>query len=178
MFEAWFGGRTPDEAVTFDAGGRKLSFHGKIDRVDITPDGGYMVIDYKTGRIAAKDQDLGGGSYLQLPVYLLAASRLLGVPVENGKSMLRRVGTGDSRKKAVYSGADWKTGRVEFARVLDVIVTGITSGYFFVSPSATGCDYCGVRQACPTGREFLFAVKAAGDDRAREYLEMRGLGIE
>ena len=178
MFEAWFGGRTSDEAVTFDAGGRRLSFHGKIDRVDITPGGGYVVIDYKTGRIMAKDQDLGGGSYLQLPVYLLAASDLLGVPIEKGRAMLRRVGTGDSRKKAVFSGADWKTDGMAFAKVLDVIVNGITSGFFFVSPPGTRCDYCGVRQACPTGRGFLFAVKAEGDDRALDYLDMRGLTIE
>ena len=178
MFEAWFGGRTPDEAVTFDAGGRTLSFHGKIDRVDITPDGGYVVIDYKTGRIMAKDQDFGGGSYLQLPVYLLAASDLLGVPIEKGRAMLRRVGTGDSRKKAVFSGADWKTDGMVFAKVLGVIVNGITSGFFFVSPPGTRCEYCGVRQACPTGRGFLFAAKAEGDDRAHDYLDMKGLKIE
>ncbi len=178
MFEAWFGGRTPDEAVTFNAGGRTLSFHGKIDRIDITPGGGYLVIDYKTGRIMAKDQDFGGGSYLQLPVYLLAASDLLGVPIEKGRAMLRRVGTGDSRKKAVFSGADWNRDGKVFADVLGVIVNGITSGYFFGSPPGTHCDYCGVKQACPTGRGFLFVTKAAGDDRALEYLDMKGLTIE
>jgi len=178
MFEAWFGGDPPDGAVTFEAGGRRLSFHGKIDRVDLSPDGGYTVIDYKTGRISAKDQDLEGGSSLQLPVYLLAASKLLDIPIEKGRAMLRRVGTGEGRKKAVYSGAEWKTGRAGFARVLGVIVDGITSGYFFVSPSATGCEYCGVRQACPTGRERLFEIKAAGDARALDYLDMRGLSLE
>jgi hypothetical protein len=126
----------------------------------------------------AKDQDLGGGSYLQLPVYLLAASDLLGVPIEKGKAMLRRVGTGDSRKKAVFSGEDWKRDGREFADVLGVIVNGITSGYFFVSPPGTRCDYCGVKQACPTGRGFLFVVKAAGDDRALDYLGMKGLAVE
>jgi ATP-dependent helicase/nuclease subunit B len=175
MFEPWFGGRTPDEAVTFDAGGRKLSFHGKIDRVDMTPDGGFVVIDYKTGRIVAKDQDMGGGSYLQLPVYLLAASDLLGIPIEKGKAMLRRVGTGDSRKKAVFSGAEWGTDGAEFGRILEVIVNGIRSGHFFVSPPGTRCDYCGVKQACPTGRGFLFLIKASRDDRVRDYLDMRGL---
>ena len=178
LFEAWFGGRTPDEAVTFNAGGRTLSFHGKIDRVDITTDGGYEVLDYKTGRIAAKDQDLGGGSYLQLPVYLLAASKLLGIPVEKGRAMLRRVGTGDSRKKAVFSGESWEIDGKAFADILEVIVTGITNGFFFLSPPGTRCDYCGVKQACPTGRAYLFAAKAERDDRALGYLEMRGLTVE
>ena len=178
LFEAWFGGIHPDEAVTFDAGGRTLSFHGKIDRVDITPDGGYEVLDYKTGRIIAKDQDLGGGSYLQLPVYLLAASKLLGIPVGKGRAMLRRVGTGDSRKKAVFSGNNWETDRQVFADILGVIVTGITNGYFFLSPPGTRCDYCGVKQACPTGRAYLFMAKAEGDDRALGYLDMRGLTVE
>ncbi len=178
MFEAWFGGRTPDEAVTFEAGGRTLSFHGKIDRVDITAGGGFDVIDYKTGRINAKDQDLGGGSYLQLPVYLLAASKLLDIPIEKGTAMLRRVGTGGSRKKAVYSGREWEKDRIEFAGILRVIVKGMTSGFFFASPPGTGCNFCGVKQACPTGREWLFAAKAAEDGRALDYLGMRGITVE
>ncbi len=178
MFEAWFGGRTPDEAVTFEAGGRTLSFHGKIDRVDIMPEGGFEVIDYKTGKISAKDQDLGGGSYLQLPVYLLAASKLLDIPVERGSAMLRRVGIGGAGKKAVYSGREWEKDRIEFARILGVIVKGMTSGFFFASPPGTGCNFCGVKQACPTGREWLFAAKAAGDRRALDYLGMRGLTVE
>ena len=178
MFEAWFGGRTPDEAVTFEAGGETLSFHGKIDRVDITPGGGFEVIDYKTGKVNAKDQDLGGGSYLQLPVYLLAASKLLDIPIERGTAMLRRVGTGGGRKKAVFSGREWEKDQIEFAHILGVIVKGLTSGFFFASTPGTACRFCGVKQACPTGSAWLFAVKASGDGRALDYLKMRGLAVE
>ncbi len=88
---------------------------------------------------------------------------------------MRRVGTGDSRKKAVFSGAEWATEGAEFGRILEVIVNGIRSGHFFVSPPGTRCDYCGVKQACPTGRGFLFLIKASRDDRVRDYLDMRGL---
>jgi RecB family exonuclease len=177
LFEAWFGGDS-GEPVTFEAGGRTLSFHGKIDRVDVRPDGGFDVLDYKTGKIAPKDQDLGGGSYLQLPVYLLAASKLLDIPIEKGRSMLRRVGTGDSRKKAVFSGKDWDADGKTFGNILSVIVSGITNGFFFLSPPGTPCDYCGVRQACPTGRAYLFVAKVKGDERALDYLEMRELTVE
>jgi RecB family exonuclease len=177
MFEAWFGGKSEDEVVTFDAGGETLSFHGKIDRVDMTAGGGFDVIDYKTGSIYAKDQDLGGGSCLQLPVYLLAASKLLGIPIEKGRSMLKRVGTGSGRKKAVYSGAAWGRDRAEFAGILGVIVKGLASGFFAAAPGPA-CRFCGASQACPTGSSRLFELKASVDARALDYLEMRGLTFE
>jgi RecB family exonuclease len=177
LFEVWFGGGSGVD-VGFDAGGRMLSFHGKIDRIDITPEGGFEVIDYKTGRITARDQDLCGGSCLQLPVYLLAASKLLEIPVERGAATLRRVGTAAGRKRAAYSGEGWESDKAEFARILEVIVSGISSGLFFACPAGRGCDYCAVRQACPTGGDRLFSVKAAADRRALDYLDMRGYIVE
>ncbi len=51
-------------------------FKGKIDRVEISPGGNLLVVDYKTGQIASLS-DIWEGKSLQLPVYLQAAAELL-----------------------------------------------------------------------------------------------------
>ncbi|MCE2512447.1 MAG: PD-(D/E)XK nuclease family protein [Acidimicrobiia bacterium] len=64
--------------------GRSVSVRGSIDRVDATPHGGLLVVDYKTGSARAY-QKLGpddptlGGHRLQLVLYDLAARSLLGI---------------------------------------------------------------------------------------------------
>ena len=58
---------------------RVLALFGTVDRVDAGPDR-VAVIDYKTGRSAPvrAEDPLEGGTRLQLPIYGLAARRLLG----------------------------------------------------------------------------------------------------
>jgi len=62
------------------ADGRRVRFRGRADRVDVCEDGTLYVIDYKTGscndhRSLSEERPDGGGKYLQLPVYGLAARR-------------------------------------------------------------------------------------------------------
>lgn len=48
-----------------------LNLKGRIDRLDWSQDGkAIRVIDYKTGQVKFKDNDLGQGTALQLPMYL------------------------------------------------------------------------------------------------------------
>lgn len=63
--EMWVGGQRGT-----DIGGLRIS--GRIDRVDVTPDGrGLFVLDYKSGGIP-RCSALGGEGGLQLPLYLMA----------------------------------------------------------------------------------------------------------
>jgi RecB family exonuclease len=48
-------------------------FHGKIDRIDLMPDGGLRVTDFKTGVVKSLNNPLEGGRKLQLPLYARAA---------------------------------------------------------------------------------------------------------
>jgi len=57
-------------------GGDEVRIFGKIDRVDRTPDGRFVVLDYKTGQVPAV-ADIPAGLHLQLPIYLLACESLL-----------------------------------------------------------------------------------------------------
>ena len=55
--------------------GDEVRIAGKIDRIDRTADGCFMVFDYKTGRMPSV-ADIDTGLNLQLPLYLLAAESL------------------------------------------------------------------------------------------------------
>ena len=55
--------------------GDDVRLAGKIDRIDRTADGSFVVFDYKTGRMPSV-ADIDTGLNLQLPLYLLAAESL------------------------------------------------------------------------------------------------------
>ncbi len=55
--------------------GDEVRLSGKIDRIDRTADGHFVVFDYKTGRMPSV-ADIDTGLNLQLPLYLLAAESL------------------------------------------------------------------------------------------------------
>jgi PD-(D/E)XK nuclease superfamily len=51
------------------------SFRGKIDRIDLLPDGGLRVTDFKTGVVGSVRNPLADGRTLQLPLYARAADQ-------------------------------------------------------------------------------------------------------
>ncbi len=74
------GERDPQSTTTLYAigdseTGDEVRIAGKIDRIDRTADGHFVVFDYKTGRMPAV-ADIDTGLNLQLPLYLLAAESL------------------------------------------------------------------------------------------------------
>lgn len=68
-----------DKPVLLKAGETTFSLQGKIDRIDIDPSGEhFMISDYKRARSFEK-ASLEEGTSLQLPLYLLAVQKLLGL---------------------------------------------------------------------------------------------------
>lgn len=59
-------------------GERKVSIRGRIDRIDCTPDGNFLIYDYKSGSQHPKAKDIEAGTALQLPLYLLAFEKITG----------------------------------------------------------------------------------------------------
>jgi RecB family exonuclease len=58
-------------SAEIDAGPDRCLLTGRIDRVDLSPGGGYLVIDYKTGRLPQKTDHFGEKAFkeVQLGVY-------------------------------------------------------------------------------------------------------------
>jgi hypothetical protein len=173
-FERSFGRDRDGIDVSFECGGRDVFFHGRIDRIDTAVDGRFRIIDYKTGKLVGKDQDLEHGTALQLPIYLIAAARILGAEIRDGEARYRHVGAGEGRRAVVFSGGLWDEGSARFEKTIDVITRGIERGIFFAPAGEQECRNCDVRIACPSGMPRLFAMKVANDERAREYVDMRG----
>lgn len=51
---------------------------GRVDRIDITPDGRFAIYDYKTGSQIATRNEITSGKALQIPLYMLAFENISG----------------------------------------------------------------------------------------------------
>jgi RecB family exonuclease len=72
---AWLRQPEQDFAITLDG----TPVHGRIDRLDRSPDGRALVIDYKYSRDADQYADEDDGTRVQGGLYLLAAERQFGL---------------------------------------------------------------------------------------------------
>ncbi len=178
LFEKSFGRERDRLDVAFECGNRTVRFHGRIDRIDTAGGERFRVVDYKTGRLNGKDQDLGRGAALQLPIYLLAASAILGLDPRRGEARYRRVGIGEGKSVVSFFGDRWDESGEAFAKIVDTIASGVEGGVFFAPADDQGCRNCDIKIACSAGTARLFGIKAANDERARPYVEMRGEGEE
>ena len=80
------GSLSQSEPIEIELPSGTLRLHGRIDRVNWDPQrSSFRVVDYKTGRrYAEKSGELQGGRMLQLPLYALAAAKLLGIDPSAG----------------------------------------------------------------------------------------------
>jgi DNA helicase-2/ATP-dependent DNA helicase PcrA len=112
---------------------------GRVDRVDRLPDGGYELIDYKTGRpktAAQLREDV------QLSLYAVAAQEAWELPAARGAYLYVL----DDEKvplPAEMVERDWIEDTV--AEVAD----GILGQGFEPTPSYSACSMCDFRIACP-----------------------------
>ena len=151
--------------------GDEVRLSGKIDRIDRTADGRFMVFDYKTGRMPAVD-DLKKetGLTLQLPLYVLAAESLFGeLGLRQGAGaaylMLRdlddcgRKGlfADDAHRNAAYVARGRQYEHEEYRQRLDTVRGFVLSyaramrrGEFRVTAHdpAKICPHCPYQQSC------------------------------
>lgn len=167
-------GDTAGAVVLELSNGVTVTVHGKVDRIDVTPDGSHVrVLDYKTRKLSHKDDDrLQGGEALQLPIYLLAAAGITGCQTACVEARYVAVNTaGDPW--VVFRGPHLEADRDTFHQVMGTIVGGIRAGRFFPYPG-DACKYCAVKVACSHGVEALWKRKA-GDPAAADFLAMKGV---
>ncbi len=128
----WF-----EKSFTFRLGPHTL--RGRVDRVDRLPEGGYELIDYKTGRPRTEAQLRDD---VQLSLYALAAREAWEVesPVQSYLYVL-------DDEKVPLPGGDVDAARIG-ETVLEV-ADGIGSQGFEPTPSYAACAICDYRIACP-----------------------------
>jgi hypothetical protein len=157
-----------------------LRIGGRIDRLAWNEDRtSYRVIDYKTGGTsqAPKDGSLKGGQALQLPLYLLAGARILGIDITSALGSAEyhyptRKGNFISR---TFSTDDLDERGEDFAQVLSTIGGGIRSGEFQMGAKDDWvCKWCDFDGICPTAR-FQQIERKAGDKVAKRFQGMRDL---
>jgi DNA helicase-2/ATP-dependent DNA helicase PcrA len=112
---------------------------GRVDRVDRLPDGGFELIDYKTGEHKS-EAELAND--LQLALYRVAAREAWDLDAELGSYYYVL----DAEKVAVGAAAG-ETERVE--RIVLEVGEGILGQDFEPKPSPTVCSWCDYRLICP-----------------------------
>lgn len=151
--------REPVELGSPD-GNRKIRIHGRIDRIDLTPDGRFLIYDYKSGQAHPKAKDIEAGTALQLPLYLLAFGTISGNRGIGGgyykirREIARSIVLADPTVKdlmvsRVRPSADFAaTIRHSLASAFEDI-EGIRGGKFPL-PAQEKCpnEYCEFRQVC------------------------------
>lgn len=79
------------EPVSLSSGEEPIRIKGRIDRIDVTPDGHFIICDYKTGSALVSRKEIEAGKALQLPFYLAAYEAISGLKgVAAGYYRIRR----------------------------------------------------------------------------------------
>jgi superfamily I DNA/RNA helicase/RecB family exonuclease len=133
----------PGEPVWFE---RSFSFRlgphlvrGRVDRVDRLPDGGYELIDYKTGKPKTADELRED---VQLPLYQMGARESWGLPTAAQSYLYVLEG-----EKVPVSPSDEELARVR--GTVAEVAEGILEQRFEPTPSYEICSFCDYRIACP-----------------------------
>jgi superfamily I DNA/RNA helicase/RecB family exonuclease len=163
MLELWHHGEAEAarRALRFEVGFEmEVGGHlvrGRIDRVDPGPDGGIVLLDYKTARNPATEEEAEHS--LQLAIYYLAALRdpelaALGHPVEMQLVYPARVRQGRFTRVSQHPGTDYAD---QVEQRLLALLDGAAAESFDPDPHAD-CRMCAFKPICPMwpqGEEFL-----------------------
>ena len=164
--------------------GTQVRILGKIDRIDCTPEGKFVVLDYKTGRTSGSLSAIREGLSLQLPIYLLAIENLLGTAgldegVAGAYYELRdhehcgKTGlfANKSHKDQVYRTQSQVVEHEAFRTALEqtrsfvlAYVRNIQQGRFHVTPHPPDktCSHCLYKQSCRLDARRMQLLKRQG----------------
>ena len=142
--------------------GTAISFRGRMDRVDFSPEGDSLrVIDYKTGKLQGEEDGFCGGTTLQLPLYLMAACQIWNqADIEKSWAEYYSVSRKGEFERLPFRGERWKENEITLKRILETISRGIREGTFFpIQEDDRECGYCDFKNLCEHGVEVLFEKK-------------------
>ncbi|MEX2112153.1 MAG: PD-(D/E)XK nuclease family protein [Pirellulales bacterium] len=155
--------------------GETIRFSGRIDRIDLGRVAGqivFSIIDYKTGRSeGAKAAAILDGTALQLPLYALAAQKLLAgadaVPAHIGYWHVAGKGCNESIRLSEHDegrlrdSAAWQALLNELPKRLLSLVRGVRDGQFPMASADAKCtSRCAYRTVCRVNQ-----VRSLGKDQ-------------
>ena len=126
-----------ERSFNFRIGPHQL--RGRVDRVDRTPEGGYELIDYKTGE---KRSSVTTSDDVQIPLYRMGAREAWQIEADSGSYWYVL----DDERETVEGQPD-DAERVE--RTVLEVAGGIESQDFEPRPSPQVCSWCDYRLICP-----------------------------
>ncbi len=160
--------------IPLNLAGQTIYLQGRIDRIDLTKDGmRARVRDYKTGKVSAKANEFAGGTILQLPLYLYAASQLLqrlhrGIQVEYAEYYSLK-----ERRSIPFAASQLEQKEAELQKILKTLAKSIEEGIFIPLPDDQKCRYrfCNFRFICGSWTKIIFDQKS-GDPKVRGLLDL------
>jgi RecB family exonuclease len=156
---------TSDDPIVLKVDDVEVPFAGRIDRLDYSADSSrFRVVDYNTGRSYTRSGSLQGGRALQLPIYLFAAARALGVDPSAGSAEYFYATRKGGFEHTVFNAEDLADRRADLERIVREVAEGIATGDFHAEPERMECEYCAFDLVCDARREAIRRKKA--DDPA------------
>lgn len=133
-----------------------LNLRMRIDRIDELPDGGQVLIDYKTGEVSVNKWEGDRPEEPQLPLYAVTLKDDIKAVAFAGlkKGRLGYAGIGETAeliegvKSAGESGEEWQTQLQEWEKILSDLAEEYVQGNASVTPTETACRYCDLHSLC------------------------------
>jgi DNA helicase-2/ATP-dependent DNA helicase PcrA len=145
-----FAGRSPvmaERALSLVVG--DYIVQGRMDAIFERPDGGWEIVDWKSGRTPEE----AGAERWQLDLYALAAQEIWGKRPED--LTVTFVYLGDQNERT-YPGRPAEEIRAELEQVL----SEVAGDGFEPRPSANVCPHCDFKRDCAAGTAFLAQLQA------------------
>ncbi|WFA09410.1 PD-(D/E)XK nuclease family protein [Tissierella sp. Yu-01] len=155
-FEVEFGRENP---FIIEMNNKKISFRGKIDRIDkIADEDKFIVIDYKSSSYGKKDlTQIVNGLSLQLPVYILSQgdknviagsySILSNGEFSTAMGILGEANFITKRQKGALEKDQWDNTLENSKNIIFNIIQNINNGNFSVNPLECS-EYCPYKDIC------------------------------
>ncbi|MFP4498660.1 MAG: PD-(D/E)XK nuclease family protein [Vulcanimicrobiota bacterium] len=181
FFEYSFGEHKPDGETRPPASikikeGVELKYQGKIDRIDLSPDGKTcLIIDYKSGSSInySEEKLLKGNVKLQLPLYLYSLNQLgdefSDMELENSQARYYFITSKGKFANKVFSGKQLEEQKELILDIIEMVLEYSRNGIFipYASKKKNNCSYCDYKLVCNSEISSIFEIKQADPSVSR-----------